>query len=348
MDLDELSFDEASGRLFIHFDVSENFLNLETFIETAQNAKKIAEALNQTFFNGELGYEIVVLAPEPGTFLAKYAILATHVGAVFAFLNTGIGAAYVEGLTGHEPAYWAMDVGESHRETLEDAGEWLSEQKFWGDTPDQERCDVASRIVVQMARGILEKEPADLDGLGMAVGDLPEAAEARNEFYKACIRDQNIRGIGFSPEDDFPIPRNAFPARAAGPVRREEDLPEEPPWFVSIENIYATSPNWEKDDQASRQWKGKDSVRRDCYFVIEDEEFWLHVKRKDLVADTPDHLKVQWAYQVESGRPKHRRVLKVLEFNGEKLAEPLSDAAVRTILGQFSQAVVESDQGNLF
>lgn len=35
--------------------------------------------------------------------------------------------------------------------------------------------------------------------------------------------------------------------------------------FVSIESIFVTSPNWDDDDQYSRQWQGKDPGLRDCY-----------------------------------------------------------------------------------
>ena len=84
-------FDARSDRLFIHFDVEEHFLKLETFVETAESTKKVIEALNTTFFKGSLDYELVVLPPESGTFLSKLAVLLGVPGAVFYFLNTDIG-----------------------------------------------------------------------------------------------------------------------------------------------------------------------------------------------------------------------------------------------------------------
>ncbi len=181
----------------------------------------------------------------------------------------------------------------------------------------------------------------------MEFGALPEAMEARADFYVACIEDPEVKSVGFTSEDDFPIPRNQFPARAQKPVRKLRE--EEPPkWSVSTESIYVTSPNWDKDDQNSRQWKGKDQTRRDCYFVIDDAEFWHHVKNKALHVEVLDNLRVQWAFQNADGRSKNRRVLRVLEFNGEKLADPLPPAAVRAILGSYEEFEASLGQQTLF
>ena len=205
----------------------------------------------------------------------------------------------------------------------------------------------SSMIVVAMTRGVLEKSNDELTKIGMDIGDLPDALDARADFFAACIENRDVKRIGFSSDDDFPIPRNQFPERAQKPARKEKD--DEPPeWTVTIEGIYVTSPNWDQEDQKTRQWKGKDSVRRDCYFIIEDAEFWHLVKRKDLHVEVLDNLKVQWAFQVTDGRPKNRRVLRVLEFNGDKLAEPLTPDAIKALLGDFTTADAPRGQQSLF
>lgn len=341
-------FDGRSDRLYIHFDVSDHFLKLDTFIKTAESARKVIDALDETFFNGSLEYELIVLPPAEGTFLSKLAVLVGVPGAVFAFLNSDVGGAYVEGLTGRSPSEWAKSFGEDHRARIDSV---LEESETPADEtgldviegpPEalsmsaDEACKEAAQIVVAMARGVLEKSQDDLQKVGMEVGALADAVDARADFYAACIENRDVKRVGFTPDDDFPIPRNAFPERAQKPARKPKD--EEPPeWSVSIESIYVTSPNWDKEDQKTRQWKGKDQIRRDCYFVIEDAEFWHKVKHKALNVEVLDNLKVQWAFQNIDGRPKNRRVLRVLEFNSDKLADPLPPAAVRAILGQYSE-----------
>lgn len=342
-------FERRSDRLYIHFDVNDHFLKLDTFIRTAESARKVIDALDETFFNGSLEYELIVLPPAEGTFLSKLAVLVGVPGLVFTFINTEVGGAYVEGLTGRSPSEWAKAFGEDHRARIDSILEVI-------ETPEDETgvegiegppealpistdeaCREAAQIVVAMARGVLAKSPDELQSVGMEVGALPDAVEARADFYAACIEDREVKRVGFTPDDDFPIPRNSFPERAQKPARKSKD--EEPPeWSVSIESIYVTSPNWDKDDQKTRQWKGKDQIRRDCYFVIEDAEFWHKVKHKALHVEVLDNLKVQWAFHNIGGRPKNRRVLRVLEFNGDKLADPLPPSAVRAILGQYSES----------
>ncbi|WP_152988072.1 hypothetical protein [Paracoccus sp. MKU1] len=352
--------DECSGHLYIHFDVSDHFLNLDTFIRTAESARKVIEALDETFFNGGLEYELIVLPPAEGTFLSKLGVLVAGPAAVFAFLNTDVGGAYVEGLTGRSPSEWAKSFGEYHRTLIEGVSEETTEPdeedtrlEVIEGSPEiptmseSETCKEAAQIVVAMARGILEKGQDELEKVGMEVGALADAVDARADFYTACIEDRDVKRVGFTPDDDFPIPRNSFPERAQKPARKPKD--EEPPeWSVSIESIYVTSPNWDKEDQKTRQWKGKDQIRRDCYFIIEDTEFWYKVKNKALHVEVLDNLKVQWAFQNTDGRPKNRRVLRVLEFNGDKLADPLPPEAVRAILGQYSEYEANIEQRSLF
>ncbi len=261
--------------------------------------------------------------------------MGSGVGAVFAFINTDVGGAYVEGLTGHEPSYWAKSIGEHHRDNLIEIEESDDVEVVALESQVIEECQISAVIVTEMARGILEKETEELAQVGVNATSMPDVIEARNEFFEACIADPDVQGIGFSREDDFPIPRYSFPERAIKGTRKEEEEDTEP-WEVVIESIYVTSPNWDKGDQKFRKWKGKDSVRKDCYFTIEDDEFWEHVRFKDLHVNVLDQLKVQWALQKFDGKIKNRRVLRVLEFNNEKLAEPLSENALHEILGEIS------------
>lgn len=347
-------FEERSDLLFFHFDVQQHYLKLETFVETAESARRIIEALDTTFFNGALDYELIVVPPEDGSFLSKLALwVIGGTGAVFAFVNSDVGAAFIEGLTGHPPSHWATELGETAKEALDTAGELIeSDEEEDAPTPpsvpdDEAACRESARITVEMTRAILESPPERLQRVGMDVGELPDALDARADFYLACIEDRDVQRIGFTPDDDFPIPRNSFPERAIRPERKDPDETQ-PEWVVSVESIYVTSPNWDEEDQKSRQWKGKDQVRRDCYFVVEDREFWQLVKRRTLHVEVLDNLKVQWAYQIVDGRPKNRRVLRVLEFNGDKLADPLDHDAISAILGEYSAVEAARGQPSLF
>lgn len=106
--------------------------------------------------------------------------------------------------------------------------------------------------------------------------------------------------------------------------------------------------NWNQDDHKSLNWKGKDQMRRDCNFTIDDAEFSHHAKHKELRVKVLGNLKVQWAYQDIEGRPENRSVLRVLKFNGYQLSSPLSKPAIDAILGQHSDNVAPNKQPTLF
>jgi hypothetical protein len=108
------------------------------------------------------------------------------------------------------------------------------------------------------------------------------------------------------------------------------------PWQVGIVMLKVTSPNWDKDDK-QRQWKGRDEKGRDRFFRIDDEEFWALVQGEKLNPLIIDTMKVQWAFLGEQQRSA--RVLRVLEYNGEVLGEPLDSA----LLGLHQQPTDNED-----
>lgn len=349
-------FEQRSDRLYIHFDVQDHYIKLDTFVRTAASAHQVVKALDATFFDGNLDYELIVIPPEAGSFLAKLAFVLASGAALVTISESEILSNYVAGLTGKTPADWVRNLGEHHRELImgpdtppvvADGPDHLPSSKTSDDEDEEAACKVGAQIITAMTREILERDTQELRSLGMEVGNLPDALDARADFYLACFDDKEVQRIGFTPSDDFPIPRNTFPERAQRPNRREKE--EDPiEWAVSIESIYVTSPNWDKEDQKTRQWKGKDEARHDCFFVIDDAEFWGLVTKKDLHVEVLDNLKVQWAYQMVDGRIKNRRVLRVLEFNGDKLAEPLDNTAIKALLGQFTMSKVNRTSPTLF
>lgn len=351
---DSREFASDTELLYFHFDVQEHFIKLDTFIKTSESAQKVVQALDATFFGGKLDYKLIVVPPEGGTFLSKLALwVVGGAGLVFTFINTDVGVAFIEGLTGKPPIHWAEEAGEEAKKLILDAGEAIEDLMEGKEENSEERsrqevfCRLAAKITLQIARAILENPPEVIDKLGMEIGDLYSALEARSDFYMACMDDEDVRRIGFTPDDDFPIPRNSFAERARRPQRKETDDPA-PEWHLATEVVGVTSPNWDEGDQRTRHWKGKNQTGNDCLFVIEDQGFWRLVRQKALRAAIVDQLRVQWAYQIVDGRSKNRRVLRVIEFNGERLADPLSEDALLEILGSFSVIEASRDELPLF
>lgn len=166
--------------------------------------------------------------------------------------------------------------------------------------------------------------------------------EARNEFYKACDADAEIRAIGFDQTSEFPIKRPDFRRLQVALPPKEEQLINAL-HEVEVVVLKVTSPNWEKEDR-QRKWKGRDSNDRERHFWIEDEDFWHLVAAQKLNPSTTDKMKVQWAYIGD--KRSHARVLKVLEYNGHVLGNALDSNALNARLGAYNQ--IANKQPDLF
>ncbi|MBY3320390.1 hypothetical protein [Rhizobium laguerreae] len=127
--MDQAKIDDLEGSSdcqYFHFDVEDHHLKLETFIQTTDSARKVVASLNDNLFNKSLQYELIVLPPEEGSFLTKLAIwVSAGTAGILGFLNSDIGAAYVDGLTGKPPVRMGKGIWRSHPRFLE-RGPWGS------------------------------------------------------------------------------------------------------------------------------------------------------------------------------------------------------------------------------
>jgi hypothetical protein len=258
----EWSTEQYIPQISLHFDVPDHKLDLVTFRETATAASAITAALGTAFFGNALQIEFFVLPPTEGSFFSRLKLVLGWGGGAFAvifgFLNSEMGSAFVDGLTGKPSATWARELGMQGHDLLS-----FTLSKEGGDSKvSAADCEVLGNLLTEMTRGILEKDSTALEALDKAHGYLAAALDARADFYQACLHDPRVRGVGFTPKPEFPIPRSSFPERAIK-RKREEAEDDDGPWNVKIAQLSVTSPNWDKSDQKSRNWKGKDSRQRD-------------------------------------------------------------------------------------
>ncbi|WP_273726150.1 hypothetical protein [Brucella gallinifaecis] len=345
-----VSLDEKTGGIIavlpIHFDLPSHNIPLSTFVQTAEQTAVIVAALNRELFAGKLKYEILVLPPQHGSFKSKIGILLAVGGILWAGLESSVGQAFVKGLTGHEPAYWAEIAGKKTKEYLEAGSEDSAPEKAKGSEiaePEKIKCIATGEILIEATKSFLQSEVLDLEVLGVTTSQFRDAYEARNEFYQACLNTRHLRAVGFEDAPVFPVSRRDFTQLQIVLPPREDDTDET--WLTAIADLKVTSPNWDREDR-HRNWKGRDVNGRDRFFRIDDEHFWQLVKAERLNTHIIDTIKVHWAFRGSPAAPKNIRVLKVLEFNGERLAEPLDDNALDAILGNYF--VIETDQLDLF
>lgn len=339
------SRDGVLAILPIHFDLPAHAIPLDTFVRTAEQAEAIITALNRELFDGKLKYEILVLPPQGGSFKSRIGVyLLGGWLAVWSFTESDIGQAFIRGLPLHEPAHWAVQVGTAIRDQFfsDDDDDSIRESDE-ASADDQKKCLVAAKFLVETTKSFLQKNVVELESVGITTTRFRDGFAARNEFYIACADTPEIRAVGFEDEPVFPIDRRDF-ARLQVVLPPVKDKDDEP-WLTGIVDLKVTSPNWEREDR-QRSWKARDAKDRERLFRIEDEEFWGLVKAEQLNIHIMDTIKVQWAFQGKASSPKNIRVLRVLEFNGDILSEPLDDNALAAVLGAFSE--IDINQGDLF
>lgn len=319
------------GIIPIHFDVPEHHIPLSQFIDSAKSAQDIIDNFNLEFFDGQLKYDIRVLTPQKGGLIELLGIGITGyiIKLIWEFFQSDIGKAYIKGLTNYEPAHWAEKFGEQTRELSE-----IDKQKL------------CTKLVVLMVLGFLQQDTTDLEKIGFSKEKFRTAYFAKNRVYEGCIKNTEVQGLGFDTSHDFPIKRADFPRFIVDiPTQPEtQEVEEHKNWKLDTVDLIVHSPNWKRD--SNRKWQGSTTEKKDVTFFIEDENFWHHVKIKDIDPDINDNMRVQWAYPEHAAKPTNVRVLRVISYNGTNISSPLTDAELFAELGDFT--IEQKEQVDLF
>lgn len=326
--------DNTLGLISLHFDVPEHHIPLSQFIDSAKSAQEIIDSFNQEFFDKQLKYELRVIAPQQGGLIELLDVIFTHgIVPFWAFLCTDIGKAYIKGLTGHEPAHWAELAGKKTKELSQELSEI-------------DKTKLCAIIIALMVIGFLQKDTADLQKIGLSKEKFRTAYSAKNRVYEACIKNPEVKGLGFNTSHDFPIKRADFPRFIVDIPAQSEltEIEENKSWKVDTVDLIVHSPNWKRD--SNRKWQGSTTHIQDIAFAVEDDRFWHHVEIKDIVPHIKDNMRVQWAYPEHATKPTNVRVLRVISYNGTAISDPLSEAELLAKLEDF--VVEEKEYDDLF
>lgn len=327
-----LELGKRTAVLPIHFDVPGHALPLETFIQTSEQITAVIHALNEEISGGKTLFQVLVMPPAEGSFISRLQIWVIAGGAIlWAVLESDIGKAFIKGISKNEPAYWSEKLGQKIGEILDTT----PDESTQTDDQKQEICNEAAEILTRITIKFMQEDKDSLESIGIFVNLFQSAYISRNNFYEACEKTHNLQGIGFDETAIFPIQREDF-ARLQVAIPPKENEPEA--WFTELSVLTVTSPNWNRDDKR-RQWKGHDRSGRDRFFQIDDEYFWLLVRQQKINTHIIDTIEVQWAFQGTHESPRNAKVLRVLRYNEDYLAEPLDDVVLHTMLGAFSHVV---------
>jgi hypothetical protein len=336
-------------QVLIHFDVADHFVRIDTFIGSALAAKQAVEAINSTYFNNKLALEIVMFAPETGSLkqyigvkISSVTQLAFITWATIQVMDSGTVQDISQELFGLTPSEMVVESIQYVKSLGSDDVEIREEEET------ERKVQILEEVIARSASRTLE-----ISRDKIIHADVPERLkfelqDAQSKLFDSALRDKEVKSIGFNENDDFPIPRNQFAERAVKPIRREEEEIEEDEWIVELTRIRVTSPNFDRDDQIHRRWKGKSSVGDIILFEILDEEFWQKLRQSKIDFDETTEIEAQLAYRLVKGKIKERRVIRVTKVDNLALATPLTDDATRSIIGEFRHQISRSDSSDLF
>jgi hypothetical protein len=345
------------GDLIVDFDVPEHFVLAETFISTARATDDVLNALNREYFNGKLDCILVVEAPESGSLRAVLKvfvkspkwILRTSAGVYGLFwsfvqlMETDIMKQVVFDDTGKLPATIASEKYQKLKSRL-------TEVRSEEDLSVSERrelevlCfELADGLAVATA-GVMYSSPEKLDKLDLSSDAKYHVKRAQSDLFSSLINEQQISGVCFeTKEGTFPnVPRNQFVHRAAAPEKPKDDPDEK--WIVQQLPIVVTALAFKKTDAKSGRWRGLTPKNKEIEFTIEDEGFWKLVHSRNASFADGTVLTVQMAARYENDRLKERKVVRVLEFDGNEIAKPLADDALDALLGEWSAYIATDDR----
>ena len=333
----------------IKFEVPEPYVDASTFVASVQAGQNAVSVLGGILLGDEDAFELVVLPPSGGSLREFLGVLykgtskSLQVLGLVALVDSPTGQVLMEELTG-KPLH--EHVREALRGSKVNGGDDGGISTAPAEIDELAVQNAIEEIVADSTSHILSLPREGINRLPIHANAKYELASSQSVFFEALANDPRVGAVDFENAPAEPINRNDFAERAVRPSPPAED--DASVWSVSIEGIQVTSPNFDQTDQYNRKWKGRREARGVCHFVIENEAFWSDLREEKITFTDRTYLKVQLASEYVSGRLSRLIVLQVLEIDRSKYADPLDDAALRAILGNFSPADERGNQGDLF
>ena len=337
--------------VLVHFEVDEHYVLLETFVASALSTKKAVEAFNQAYFGGQLDFEIVIYPPEIGSLKQYIGVLLKGGKKVGQYSAGALGVAFVvlqvldsdtiqdvsKEFLGGKPGEIIIERIKKYQQLIErdiadDQLENISHDRTY---IDDEGANLVEEIITKSVTNALEMPKASLESLDAPDQLKYDLLDAQADLYSEALLDPKIWAIGFTEDNESPVPRSNFAERAVRPRKLDTKPDLEATWEVSQRRIKVSSPNFDRENQHVRKWKGRDSTGQSLLFEILDEGFWVRLGRSEIEFTETTEMVAQVATMIEKGRTREVNVVRVLSVDGEYLADPLEGTALDAILGSF-------------
>lgn len=346
--MDRSSF-KPTREIIYHFKVATPRLLLQNFIDASMASQAVVADLNRNLFGGQVDYELRVVAPERGCFLAVIVVTLFGCGWIISkeiinFFETDIGKEVSKQISGKYPVehvrhFFQRFQGKSKDSIALDgvSDRYISKEitraKQSEIPEEQELLAITSDILGEAHNVILTTDYEELSSSGVTTENYEESFRKRDTFLRNCRKNKEIDGLGFDRTDTFPLDQSSFERLIIPPTsyKTSPKTNEIQKWIVETAEISVYSPNWKKK---GRKWQASSDKHKDISFSIVDENFWYKVNQGSIYTTTRDNIRVQWAYPREKNKPSGDvRVIRVLEYNGRKISDALPDDMVAMLLG---------------
>lgn len=216
-----------SEKILFHFDIKQSCMPVDDFVITATSLQKVCNQFASKCFVNTT-YDLSICPVENGSI--KDFFIGTLVGGLLLNGASDYMGGFIKGLT-----------GKSLTEYGENNAVLFKEMVIGFYSQDVERLKIPEEL------------------------NLDVAVKAKSDFYTMCCNNQDIKGLGFHSNDEFPIKRSDFPRYVSKDIIR--DLPDE---LVLHELIVYKPINIPSDNQ----WSFKDNKTQSIInATINDEGF---------------------------------------------------------------------------
>lgn len=295
-----------------HLDVNNAQIMLEQYIAISKTLEITSNSICKLLC-GKENCKIVVEPLEIGTLKLVYKLVFAPVALIVAAMIPDTVNGILEEFTGNNWSYYSGKTTRAVVDAVKGAYNTTTEN------------------LKKMANKVPEQEREQIDKI----------IKAQNDFYVELSKDENIKGIGFSGNEDFPIKRRDFTLHTSSDIERKLPTLETIKHLVIYRSLNVDEDGkWEFRDKA-------DGTHISAY--IEDEQF----KQQFLGGKTPlkktkkdDELValVEYDRKMKNGSnvPPVMTIKEIYRFNNKELKK-VPDNLVENVLKK-----KETSQGDLF
>lgn len=305
----------VSDDINIHFDVLEHSVSLDVFKQTAFSLEKIAKNLNRSLFNNSLDVIIYISAPKKGSVLEILNLILINYPAEV-LITTYLSNLISKRFFNKSITEIVDNLGNKFIDTSIDETNRLNSTK----NEISINIEIALLLLKEAILNIFKYNNEELEKYDINGKTTKKIIEAKNDFYKVCIKSENnIKALGFDNTDNFPIKKKEFMSHIV-------DLDNLSNSIYKLHKVIIVSPVIVDGDNGV--WRTKILGNNNSLsFFMDDEDFKNSIfsgTRPIKITNKDDELTVYVEYKTytdEKGRLKEKRsAIKVYSYNNTEIA----------------------------